>query len=210
MSKTLNTAETLFRQRLLKAHGLYAGKLDGEWGPKTDAADEAFENAAKVIALEYPATDARTEANIRTLHLKAQAAAREFMQQVSCLRLPVTVKIISGTRTYAEQDLLYAKGRTTGGPKVTNAKGGQSNHNFGIAWDVGIFENGRYLTEGDWYERLAEKLSGRIEALEAGADWRNPDFPHYQLRTGLTITKVRTRFESGDPRYIGEEGGTYL
>ena len=44
--------------------------------------------------------------------------------------------ITQGTRTIAEQDALYAKGRTTQGDKVTNAKGGQSPHNFNQAIDV--------------------------------------------------------------------------
>ena len=51
----------------------------------------------------------------------------------------VTVKIICGTRTIKEQNELYAIGRTKAGKKVTNAKGGSSFHNYGIAFDIGIF-----------------------------------------------------------------------
>lgn len=51
----------------------------------------------------------------------------------------------SGLRTYEEQNALYAQGRTAPGNKVTNAKGGFSNHNFGIAFDIGIFEGAKYL-----------------------------------------------------------------
>src|SRR6478735_5807766 len=81
--------------------------------------------------------DKRTEGNIATLVPKAQEKARQFMTAI----LPIleekgcTAKIISGTRSYDEQDDLYAKGRTVAGAKVTNARGGYSNHNFGIAWD---------------------------------------------------------------------------
>lgn len=39
-------------------------------------------------------------------------------------------------RTIAEQNALYAKGRTAPGGKVTNAKGGSSAHNFGLAVDL--------------------------------------------------------------------------
>jgi len=46
------------------------------------------------------------------------------------------LKLISGLRTYEEQDALYAQGRTAPGPKVTNAPGGHSNHNFGLAFDM--------------------------------------------------------------------------
>nr|WP_295770097.1 M15 family metallopeptidase [Rhodoferax sp.] len=41
-------------------------------------------------------------------------------------------------RSCAEQDALYAQGRTAPGNKVTNAKSGDSNHNFGIAFDIGV------------------------------------------------------------------------
>ncbi|HEX5108278.1 MAG TPA: LysM peptidoglycan-binding domain-containing protein [Vicinamibacterales bacterium] len=46
--------------------------------------------------------------------------------------------ITDGLRTFAEQDALFAKGRRgiAGEKKVTNAKGGQSNHNYGIAVDL--------------------------------------------------------------------------
>ncbi|MEO8506247.1 MAG: hypothetical protein ABI593_01300 [Betaproteobacteria bacterium] len=38
------------------------------------------------------------------------------------------------------QDAPYRQGRLGNpGPRVTNARDGQSNHNFGIAWDIGIF-----------------------------------------------------------------------
>jgi peptidoglycan L-alanyl-D-glutamate endopeptidase CwlK len=41
-------------------------------------------------------------------------------------------KIISGTRTYGEQNELFAQGRMKPGPIVTRARGGQSNHKFGV------------------------------------------------------------------------------
>lgn len=47
------------------------------------------------------------------------------------IRLVVTAT----RRTISEQDRLYAQGRTAPGQKVTNAKGGQSPHNFGLAFD---------------------------------------------------------------------------
>jgi len=106
------------------------------------------------------------------------------------------VRIISGSRTYAEQDQLFRKV-----PKVTNARGGQSNHNFGIAWDVGIFEGGRYLTGNNRREAgIYRKLStiGLTDDLEWGGAWRSfPDMPHYQLKMDLALADIRRRFEAG-------------
>jgi len=39
-------------------------------------------------------------------------------------------------RTDKEQDALFAIGRTIKGKKVTNAKGGRSYHNYGLALDI--------------------------------------------------------------------------
>lgn len=200
MSKPLTKSDVLFRQRLLKASGFDPGALDGVWGPKTAKADDAFEAAAEELKRELGVFDARSEAFIATLHIKAQRAARRFLAKARTF--PVSVRLLSGTRSYAEQDALYAKGRGfTPGPKVTNAKGGQSNHNFGIAWDVGLFENGAYLTgankrEQDLYRTLATATAD--PEIEWGGSWKSfPDLPHYQLRTGKQLAEVRGLFEQG-------------
>ena len=48
--------------------------------------------------------------------------------------------ITDGFRTVEEQNRLYAQGRTLPGKKVTNAKGGESDHNTGNAIDI-AFKN---------------------------------------------------------------------
>ncbi|HUQ94203.1 MAG TPA: M15 family metallopeptidase, partial [Bryobacteraceae bacterium] len=62
--------------------------------------------------------DERTEKNIATLTPRTQLAARRFMEKAVAAMQPegIDVRIISGTRTYAEQNALYAKGRTAPGP----------------------------------------------------------------------------------------------
>lgn len=139
MSYQINKKDVLFRQRLLKASGFDPQGLDGMWGKNTGAADDAFVAAGIALRDELGTFDARSEGNILGLHIKAQRLARKFLTKATII--PYVVRIISGTRTYAEQDDLYAKGRWGGppGPKVTKAKGGQSNHNFAIAWDVALF-----------------------------------------------------------------------
>lgn len=91
--------------------------------------------------------------------------------------------MISGLRSYAEQDALYAKGRSgiPGEKIVTNARGGYSNHNFGIAFDIGVFEGMKYLPESPKY-----KAAGAIGVglgLDWGGNWKTiQDEPHFQLR----------------------------
>src|SRR6478609_4851262 len=145
-------------QRLLKTAGLLKGKVDGVWGPQTDKAAAAFEEFYKAIKASVGAFDIRSEAAIMTLLPRAQELARQTLKVIR--KSAIDARIISGTRSYKEQDTLFRKGRYgNAGPRVTNARGGQSNHNFGIAWDIGIFDaKGRYLADSPQYRKAAESL----------------------------------------------------
>jgi len=144
-------SDVLFLQRFLKCLGFYRGKLDGSFGPLTDTALNEFENATDEISSEHGRFDMRSEKNITTLHPKAQVVARKFLSDVikdeNLKSNGITAKIISGTRTYVEQAEIFAQGRTKPGKIVTKASAGHSNHNFGIAWDVGLFKGPEYLGE---------------------------------------------------------------
>ena len=197
MSARIFPDDILFFQRLLRSDGLYLANLDGIWGPLTEAAVVEFERLADAIAAAVGTFDARSENNVRTLAVRAQRPAREFLQRVRAEG--IGARIISGTRTYAMQDALYRQGRFGNpGPRVTNARGGQSNHNFGIAWDIGIFTaGGGYVTDGPPYDAAA--AAGAAPELEWGGDGASfVDKPHWQLATGLTLAALRARFESGD------------
>jgi peptidoglycan L-alanyl-D-glutamate endopeptidase CwlK len=66
---------------------------------------------------------------------------------------------------------------------VTDARGGYSNHNFGVAFDIGVFESGKYLDESPKYK--AAGALGSDLGLEWGGNWKTiQDEPHFQLRPG--------------------------
>lgn len=206
MSRPITKAEILYLQRLAASSGLYAGPLDGKWTKAVADAEQALADAAAALKTKFGTFDARTETNIATLMPPAQKLARQFMKAVS--GFPHTVRIISGSRTYPEQDALYAIGRTVGklGATVTNARGGKSNHNFAIAWDVGIFEaGGRYMdgkraADVTAYKALGALAKSKVPGLEWGGDWTSIiDRPHYQVATGKSASQVRTLFEAGKP-----------
>jgi len=166
-------------------------------GPKTDAADKAFVTKSQQIADEYGSFDSRSETNILTLAPKAQKTARVFLGIFKTAHKDV--RILSGTRTYAQQDKLYAQGRTTPGNIVTNARGGQSNHNFGIAWDIGLFEQGNYIQTDAAYLALANIVLPQMTEIEWGGNWTTlKDHPHYQIKAiSESIAALRTNFEAG-------------
>lgn len=197
MSLTLDRATVLFRQRLLRAAGFYLGALDGIYGPKTSAADDAWDAEHDAI---NSWTDERTVRNLRTLLPAAHRAALSCL--VALRAAGLRPRVLSGTRTYPEQDALYRIGRrgVQGERIVTRAKGGQSNHGFGIAWDVGLFTStGAYLPEHKDYDRLGKLFAS--PAVEWGGNWSFPDRPHFQLATGLPLAEVRRRFEAGE-KYV--------
>lgn len=159
----------------------------------------ALEEASRKIAEQHGTFDPRSERNLSTLQPKAQPAARAFRHRLR--NAAIDARILSGTRTYAEQEALFRKGRFGNQEKrVTNARGGQSNHNFGIAWDIGIFEEGTYVKRVAPYKAAAEKalVAGLDPALEWGGHWESfPDPPHFQLAVGQPVALVRRAFESG-------------
>jgi len=126
--------------------------------------------------------DSRSAANIATLLPEVRPIAERFLTLANDGRLGsgVVVKIISGTRTYEEQTALYAHGRSASGVIVTDAPAGYSLHNFGIAFDIGIFQNGRYLDDSPLYRQLGPV--GKGLGLQWGGDWQSiTDEPHYQF-----------------------------
>lgn len=158
---------------------------------------QTLKNMARTMQL-----DARTLKNIATLDEAARAQFADFALAANRLADKYGCKyiMISGNRTYAEQNLLYAKGRTSPGPRVTNARGGFSNHNFGIAGDFGVFMGKAYLDETDpklaarVHQACAELAEGY--GLSAGAFWQDfRDLPHYEIATQLNLAEKRRRFE---------------
>lgn len=139
--------------------------------------------------------DERSEGVIATLLPEAQTYARALVHAAAAQG--ITIKVISGTRTYAEQDALYAKGRTAPGAKVTNARGGFSNHNFGIAFDVGIFSGAKYVEESPLYKVVG--TLGKGIGLQWGGDWKSlVDEPHFEYNPkGYTLGQLRDRKSAG-------------
>lgn len=110
----------------------------------------------------------------------------------------------SGTRTFAQQNELYAQGRTKPGKICTNATGGKSNHNYTLALDFAPHI-------GEWKGKLNPDYSEKnykvlIEeckkvGLESGATWTTiKDLPHVQLpykKHGITLAKLKSVYEKG-------------
>jgi peptidoglycan L-alanyl-D-glutamate endopeptidase CwlK len=79
--------------------------------------------------------------SLSDLNPKVAAMCSEFINQ--CKAKNIDVIITSTYRDTESQNALYAQGRTTAGKIVTNAKGGQSFHNWKVAFDFCPIVNGK-------------------------------------------------------------------
>lgn len=118
---------------------------------------------------------------------------RSFDLAARCRKRGVDYYAISGTRTWPDQGLLYAQGRTLPGKIVTKARPGFSAHNYGIADD--------WCKDGDatraglqpsWNladYRVLQEEAERL-GLESGMSWPNfKEGPHVQVRIPNSLTK---------------------
>jgi peptidoglycan L-alanyl-D-glutamate endopeptidase CwlK len=187
---------------------------DGIWGPKSEAALEIAKSGTgllpspssrpipSVVPSAAPTDDGnrvddRSETAIATLHRNVQPKARQLVQLAA--KNGIIVKITSGTRTYAEQDKLFYSGAG-----VTKARGGFSNHNFGLAFDLTIFRGDAPIWDSPQYKTLG--LYGKTLGLTWGGDWEGfPDEPHMEFHppwaSGMSedqmLTELRRRHDIG-------------
>jgi peptidoglycan L-alanyl-D-glutamate endopeptidase CwlK len=116
-----------------------------------------------------------------------------------CAQAGVALLITQGLRTWEEQDALFAQGRTTPGNIVTNAHGGESWHNFGLAFDILVLDS---VGKADWDTHhpgwMRAAALGKSLGLEWGGDWTTfKDLPHFQHIGHLTLGECRELFSQG-------------
>ena len=152
----------------------------------------SWQAGASLLFILMP-IDQRSEKNIAGLNPKLQPLARKLVETATAQG--INVKIICGNRTYEEQDDLYAQGRSKDGNIVTKARGGQSMHNFGTAFDIGIFsaDGKKYLGESPDYKKVGK--IGESLGLECGGYWEFVDDPHFQYNEGRSLAQLRSDFE---------------
>ena len=182
-------------------------EADGRPGPQTwNAIYRRIVGEPPTVVGTTKTGDERSERNIAMLLPEVQPLARALIQAAAISG--ITIKVISGTRTYDEQNALYEQGRSKAGRIVTNARGGYSNHNFGIAFDIGVFEGARYIEESPAYKAVG--ALGMQLGLEWGGNWKSiQDQPHFQLRPAWAreiserdmLAELRARRERGQSAF---------
>ena len=114
--------------------------------------------------------------------------SEQLIEAMKVLGFPI---IITETyRSFARQNELYAQGRTKPGAIVTNAKGGESFHNYGVAFDCKFVKEGYNAPDTQW---LILGKEGEKLGLEWGGRWVSfRDKPHFQLLQGYALKDFQT------------------
>jgi peptidoglycan L-alanyl-D-glutamate endopeptidase CwlK len=135
--------------------------------------------------------------SIDDLHPAIATRCRDHI--AACEKAGITIILTCTFRDLEEQARLYAIGRTVRGNKVTNAKPGESMHNYRLAYDVVPIRYGKPVwgtlgDDGKLWEQVGSL--GELQGLEWAGRWRTfCEFPHFQ-------------FTGGQPLSYFENGGT--
>lgn len=107
------------------------------------------------------------------------------------------LKVVSGYRSHEEQNALYAQGRSRPGKRVTNAIGGQSWHNFGLAVDLAPVIGGEVCWDENRFDWSLIGKWARAAGLEWGGDWHSfKDRPHVQLTFNLSLAAAQRLYHA--------------
>jgi len=109
----------------------------------------------------------------------------------------IIIRITQALRSIEYQNSLYAQGRTTPGKIVTNARGGSSYHNYGLAFDFCLIMNNKasWVVDTNWM-----KVVNIFKA--AGYSWGGEfniikDYPHLEKTFGFTTHQLFTMPRKG-------------
>jgi peptidoglycan L-alanyl-D-glutamate endopeptidase CwlK len=156
-------------------------------------------------------SDAITLTRIKSLHPKIQDEVRELVNIAnSKLSANVQMRIVQGFRTFDEQNALFLKR-----PKVTNAKGGQSIHNYGLAIDFCLLINNNEISWDDTKDLDHDNIADWLEVVTVfarkgwtwGGNWKTfKDKPHLEKTFGNTWQSLLKKYN--DKKFI--EGTQYV
>jgi peptidoglycan L-alanyl-D-glutamate endopeptidase CwlK len=139
--------------------------------------------------------DQLTIDRISTAHPKIREELKNYYIECNN-KLPkgVRLRFAYVYRSVEEQNRLYAQR-----PKVTNAKGGQSIHNYSLAFDYvimldkdnnGTFETIEWSLASPYHKVVVDYFKSK--GYEWGGDWKFKDAPHFEKTFGKTTAQLRT------------------
>jgi peptidoglycan L-alanyl-D-glutamate endopeptidase CwlK len=153
---------------------------------------------------------------IQTLHPKIRQEVADLYKSkiIPALTGNAFCRFAYTLRTFKEQDALYAQGRSnlfdSKGKRlgiVTNAKGGQSIHNYGLALDIVLIIDGKVASWDVTKDLDGDKTSDWMEVVKIfkdagwtwGGDWKSfKDAPHLEKTFGYTWKQLLAKHQAKD------------
>lgn len=166
------------------------------FGVETEKAVQRYQIAQGIVSYGTPETTGfgqlgpSTRASLNEGAIEKQQlvpVVEEMKQQLITIMAAVghPIRVTDAYRSCEEQNKLYAQGRTTPGNIVTNAKCGESLHNYRCAFDVAFEVGGSVTWDGPW-DMCGE--IGKALGFEWGGDWEGfQDRPHFQYTAGYSL-----------------------
>lgn len=145
---------------------------------------------------------------LRQLHPAVKEKALDaYAEAVRITPKGVHPYILETLRSFTRSDELFAQGRTKPGDIVTDARAGQSYHNYGLALDFANQINGSVVwkVDANWMKVVnAFKKRGFLW----GGDWKKSnDSPHLEMRFGFDWRELLYRHNDG---YVDKKGYVIL
>ena len=149
--------------------------------------------------------------SLQDLHPEVRWRAEKLIQSATDILVPILIYFT--LRQFSEQEMLYDQGRTKPGRIVTNAKAGQSYHNYGLAFDFAILQDQilwdtktdinadqipDYQQVGELGEDLGLQWGGRFKSLKG-------DYGHLQMSFGFRWTELLAFYKLGGIPRVWEE-----
>lgn len=158
---------------------------------------------------------------LETLHPDlVEIAKKTFEKAEKVLTGRAKPRITYALRTFKEQNDLYNLGRTVVNPDgktakkpkgniVTNAKAGQSIHNYGLAVDFALIIDGKTASWDNLKDWDGDMVSDWTEVVrifkgdgwEWGGDWKTfKDLPHFQYDFGYSWQQLQAKYNAGETK----------
>jgi peptidoglycan LD-endopeptidase CwlK len=139
--------------------------------------------------------------DIAELHPTVADLCRRFIAACAAAPEPIDVIITSTYRDVEQQDWLYEQGRGRPGSIVTCAKGGESFHNYRLAFDFAPIVGGKI----PWGDSALFTHCGEIGeslGLDWAGRWMGPlrEMAHLQWTGGLTLAQLQAGQMPADQR----------
>lgn len=151
--------------------------------------------------------DEITLKRIELLHPAVRQEARDIYGEIcEALTGNAICRFTHTLRDFTEQAQLYASGRTIKGPWKTNAKPGQSYHNYGLAIDICLIVDGKQAIWDMKKDFDGDKQADWMECVNIfkkygwvwGGDWaKSPDGPHFEKTFGLKWQDMKKLYDNG-------------